>query len=111
VHFHCDGAIHKVARITGPTHNLLGIEFHTSKETEALAVDALPEDRGRGVKLDEAEVVRHVLTGISEANEKLRTAYRPKRIQYVPGDSAPTEIYRLLAAAIVEHMHRESLGR
>lgn len=102
------GTIYRVARITGPKHNLLGIEFQNSSDLVEPIVEALPAEQTSGVMLNAEEVASQVLAGISQANEGLGMSFKAIRIQYVPSDSGPVDVYRFLAAAIVEHMYQDN---
>lgn len=102
--FFRDGEWHQVARITGPTHNLLGLKLGGSGEAVP-AVEALTH-RGEGGALDSEQVVRQVLDGVSEVNAQLNTAYSVRAVRYVTSDTASKEVYRLLAKVLIEHVHR-----
>ena len=109
--FLTEGAIHKVIRITGPSHNLLGLELESSASACSCTVEALGEDGPKAGLLDADEVIRYVLAGVSEMNDALGTRYQVKRIQYVPLDSPPAELYKTLAKSLVEYVHRLKQGR
>ena len=95
-----------VTRITGPSHNVLGIEFGAGIANSEIVVDELDKQGGPVRSLAREDVKRNVLLGISEANDQFGTAYVVKRIEFVPHDSPPVEIYRLLAKSIIERIVR-----
>jgi hypothetical protein len=99
----------RVARITGPSHNLLGIELgegRTLAEDPSIGVLSLAADGEPGVLLSASEVRDAVLMGVAEANEELGTIYSVKQIEFVPSDSPPAETYRFLARAIIERLNK-----
>jgi len=106
------GSLYRVARITGPAHNLLGLEFHDHSVSSDVVVDKLqspdgPETGG----LPEAQVRDAALAGVEEANKDRGTSYSVKRVQYIPADSPPTDVYRFLARCIVERIdNRQPFG-
>jgi hypothetical protein len=101
-----------VARTTGPTHNLLGLEFHGHSGLSGVVVHKLqspgtPESGG----LPEDQVRDAALAGVEDANKEMGTSYAVKRVEYIPADSPPVDIYRYLAKCIVERLEkRESFG-
>jgi hypothetical protein len=95
----------KVVRITGPSHNLLGIEFgEVSDSPEEAVVESLPSDGGNTASLSETEVRKNVVLGVAEANREFGTNYVVSRIEFVPTDSPPAETYRALARSIIERL-------
>jgi len=106
VQFHFNDGIYRAVRITGPTHNLLGLAFLTPQEKGGDVVSVEPLTRANEPARLHAEDVREkVLEGVREANAHLQANYRPSRIQFVLSDSGPVEIYRMLARRIVERLH------
>jgi len=101
------GDCFKIARITGPRHNYLGLEFTEAAAGLQPLIDALPAIGKRpGVLLVEA-VRKNVLEGVGEANKQFGTKYVVKRIEFVVDDSSPAETYRFLAYSIVERIVKE----
>lgn len=97
-----DGVFHKVARITGPTHNLLALQFAQESYAECPAVDVLRS--GSKSRLNADAVIREVVTGVDEANDTFGTKFRVAMIQFIDDDSPPYSIYRLLAFSLVERL-------
>jgi hypothetical protein len=95
----------RVTRLTGPSHNLLGLEFGESPKSGVLVEPLPPVGKGPNL-LIAAEIQRHVLEGINNANEQFGTNYIVKRIEFVPDDSPPAQTYELLAYSIVERLAR-----
>lgn len=99
-----DGDLYKIARITGPTHNLLALRFGAPTGPTP-RVEAL--DSRSGARLDRDAVRGEVEKGVADANQRLGTSYRVDLIQFVPDDTPPETAYRGLAERITEAMHRD----
>lgn len=97
-----DGVFHKVARITGPSHNLLGLEFVHEAQEKLPTVALLREQATSGLNGD--AVVGEVMAGIDEANQTFGTKFRVAAIQYAEDDTPPESTYRLLAFSLVERL-------
>jgi hypothetical protein len=100
-----DGDWYLATRITGPTHNLLGLRFgqphgsHPAIERSSV---------GGGSPIIEADdVLKQVLDGLSDANTKLGTDYRVAAIRFITDDTPSSSAYRFLAKSIVERMVRQ----
>ncbi|HKQ39177.1 MAG TPA: hypothetical protein VJ063_13960 [Verrucomicrobiae bacterium] len=93
----------RVTRVTGPSHNFLGLEF-TDVRTEELIIEPHPPIGPTPPILDHEKVKQQVLRGVDEGNVYFGTKYVVKRIEFVPNDSPPSEIYKLLAYSIVERL-------
>jgi hypothetical protein len=98
------GTYYRVSRITGPTHNLLGIEFGQDANSADTFVEILHVAGDSESRLSIDDVRQKVLQGVKEANEQLGTSYVVTRMQFVSGDSPPADIYRLLARSIAERL-------
>jgi hypothetical protein len=94
-----DKDIYKVARITGPTHNLLAIRL--SNERCSTQVTSLPIKRGDVERLDEHEVLTQVLAGLDEINKVLDKEYFISEVQFVPSDTGPVSIYEFLVKELI----------
>ena len=94
----------RVTRVTGPTHNLLGVSFSGT-------ADHLPQLRNlersaiAPAKLDPMEVLDFVLKGISDANSTFGLSLHPSEIEFVGSDSPPETTYRLLAFELIKHFY------
>jgi hypothetical protein len=97
---------YKVIRITGPAHNLLGLSFANEAEDQVV-VQPLPVKDGQITRISAEPVRQHVLAGVADANFSLGTYYRVGKIQFVPTDTPPMDIYRSLAKSIVERLARK----
>ncbi|NQT11275.1 MAG: hypothetical protein HQ582_00910 [Planctomycetes bacterium] len=101
------GEVFKAVRITGPTHNLLGLSFYGLDEEGAVTVE--PMQHGESTQsetLDGNEIRRHVLEGVDRADSRLGSKHCVRVIQFVASDSADLDAYSLLAERIVERVER-----
>ena len=99
-----NGDLIRVVHVTGPTHNLLGLQLATEpliREIEELDVPGARQ-------LEAADVEREVCAGVEDANAALGTRFAVGRIQFVPSDSGPASFYRELARAVVQHVAEET---
>ena len=100
------GDIYQVVRITGPTHNVLGIALADDRESAEITVNELSLS-GQEIRYLDATAVRDsVMSGVKEGNARFGTAYRVGRIEFCPSDSPPDDVYRFLAASIIERLVR-----
>ena len=104
MYFVTDGVVFKAVKITGPTHNYLGLTF-SSEPIAEIKIEALVLDEVEPAQLDSKEVCKWVKFGVEQANNDLFASYHVKEIQFVQSDSPPVEIYAELAKKIVERMH------
>lgn len=96
-----DGDFYKLARITGPTHNMLSLRYGSS-ESEELATEVLDGDNEGGLAVE--EVKEQVLAGVLKANQLMGTDYNVQTIQFLRGDSPPVGIYCELACHLTTEM-------
>jgi hypothetical protein len=95
--------VHRVVRMTGPGHNLLGLRL--TLQPGAVPTEVVDLEAGRAPpRLQPGEVEAAVLRGLQRANEAFSTAYRAERIEYVGSDSPPVRVYEDLAFALVAHV-------
>jgi hypothetical protein len=105
-----DGNVYKLARITGPKHNFLGLAL-SGAEVPSLTIERLQVDDG-GVyagTLDEQQFVEAVRQGVMEANQKFGTHFYITKLQYVVTDTPDPSVYSLLAQKIVEAAWRDTI--
>jgi hypothetical protein len=104
VHFSRIGDRLQTARITGPTHNFLGLHVDVAKP-ERLRVTMLAPVGKRGPSgIDEAELVEAVLAGIASANREHGTSWHAVEITYVEDDTPAYREYEICAHAIVQRL-------
>jgi hypothetical protein len=95
---------YQAARITGPTHNFLGVRLEAATAASAPNVERLAGLGPGRASLDEDELVAAVLAGVAEANDRYGTRWAVTHIRYVADDSPPETAYRMIAFAIVERL-------
>jgi hypothetical protein len=96
-----NGDFYRVMRITGPTHNLLGLAF-SEGDSQGVTVERLTEAPEQSI--DELALEKVVTSSVEEANKAFGTGYQLCRIQYVPTDTPDLETYSYLARMIIERM-------
>lgn len=94
------GNIFKIAYVSGPTHNFLGLEF-CDQDGEEVVIESLIINPKEPVILQPYSVRSAVMEGLAQANDELATQFYIRRIQYVVSDSPPVEIYANLARQII----------
>jgi hypothetical protein len=95
--------IHRVSRIAGPFHNLLGLGLVSDKAAE-LVITKLDAIGPRKEELSAEDVQREVLQGVRDANAKFNTSYSVSQIQFVVNDTPPVAVYEFLAYSIVQRL-------
>lgn len=94
-----DNDLYKVARLTGPTHNLLAVRLSVAKcRTEVTALPVRPGDLKR---LDGQKILSQVLAGLDSVNTELGKEYFLSEVQYVPSDTESPFVYKFLIRALV----------
>ncbi len=96
----------RVVQITGPAHNLLGLELTGLPADAEIVEHPAPGPR----RLDASEVKREVVAGVAEEAEALDLHVSVRRLEFVPSDSGPAATYRPLARALIRHF-AEEIGR
>jgi hypothetical protein len=96
-----NGDFYRIVRITGPTHNLLGLAF-AGEALEGITIERLAGSSERSI--DELALEKAVVSGVDAANKAFGTGYCLKRIQYVPTDTPDLETYSFLAWMIIERL-------
>lgn len=93
-----DGVYHKIARITGPQHNFLGIKL--SQSPGKITMCDLSTNKCCSSTL-EREIKEQVLEGLNQINTELETKYCVEIIQYVGDDTLCESVYTELIKEIV----------
>ena len=97
-----DKDLYKVARITGPTHNLLAVRL--SEKKCSTQVVSLPIKQGDIERLEGDEVLAQVLAGLDEVNKELEKEYFISEVQFVPSDTGPISIYEFLVKELIKRI-------
>jgi hypothetical protein len=94
------GDFYRVSRVTGPSHNLLGLHLAHAEPAEVV-VERLREPEASPL-MNEAQLKQAVIEGVNQANASLGTHYYVVAIQYIPSDTPNIETYSFLARSLVE---------
>lgn len=102
--FFQQGDVRFVSYITGPSHNLLGLEFGCPAVGQPLmetrpAVGAC--DHGR---IDEAELLKAVALGLADSSASGLKPLAVRRVVYVVDDSPRYDIYRYCARLLASRV-------
>ena len=89
-----DSGLYKVARITGPAHNLLAIRLTDSDGT--IEVTPLPIKSNEEPQVEFQDVLTQVKSGLASVNKELEKEYCISEIQYVPSDTNSPVVYEML---------------
>ena len=69
------------------------------------AIKVLPPiGNGRYGSPDAESVLKYVLQGVGEANEKLGTNYKVVEIRFVENDSSVEPVYAFISRRLIEHI-------
>ena len=104
MHFVDNHPLYRITRITGPQHNLLGLQLANDPPASGPEVEALDRGSREPGSLDGREVASCVMLGVEQASSELHRAYFVEKIQYVLTDSPPAAIYRQLAIEIIRRV-------
>lgn len=103
--------LYKIVRITGPHHNLLGLQIAAEPVESTPKLEDLNAGPGASVGLDGRAVAIHVMRGVEDACRELHKAYHVEKIQYVGEDTPPVEVYRMLAKRLVQWIDEVRSGQ
>jgi hypothetical protein len=105
MHFSRDHEWYQISRITGPTHNKLGLKFGEGEGSQP-TIEALSV--GDGEARIVAEVVQQeVLDGVAEPNAEFGTDYHVAAIRYVINDTPSSSVYRILTRFLIRHLTQQ----
>lgn len=97
-----DDDFFKVARITGPTHNLLSIRL--SRGFCSPKITPLSIKAGENKQLESQKVLAQVLSGLDVINKELRKEYFVSEVQFIPSDSKPVSVYNFLTQELIKRI-------
>ena len=105
MHFSRDHEWYQISRITGPTHNKLGLKFGEGEGSQP-TIEALSVGDGEA-KIVAEVVQQQVLEGVAEANAEFATDYHVAAIRYVINDTPSSSVYRMLAISLIRQLTRQ----
>jgi hypothetical protein len=105
--FILDKDVYKVARITGPEHNLLGIRIvGYSREIDVVQ---LPIKKGESHRINPDAVLAQVTQGLLEVNAELGMDYSISQILFIPSDSPSISVYRYLTVELIKRIDSQGV--
>ena len=96
--------LYRLIRITGPHHNLLGLQIAAGSTERDPAIEDLARGSGRPLRLDGLEVATQVMLGAEDACRELSKKYYFDKIQFVSDDTPPLDVYRWLAGELIRRI-------
>lgn len=100
--FVLDGDVYKVARVTGPAHNFLGVRLGIPlKEIEVVQLGRMGDERHQ---VNKDSVVTQVEQGLLEANHELEKTYTISGIFFVVSDSPSDVDYKYLTKELIKRI-------
>ncbi|MDF0606903.1 hypothetical protein HZU77_014790 [Neisseriaceae bacterium TC5R-5] len=97
-----DSGLYKVARITGPQHNLLGIRI-SDTEKKITAVPLVIQG-GDVARINESDVINQVMSGLAQVNQELSKQYFVSEVQFLPSDTYSSDVYELLTVELIKRI-------
>jgi S-adenosylmethionine synthetase len=97
-----DNGLYKVARITGPSHNLLAIRL--SESNGHTNVVSLPIKTHEKNNIDSKDVLNQVMLSLSLVNKELKKDYHISEIQYLPSDTYSSTVYEMLTTELIKRI-------
>lgn len=105
MHFTHNKGLYTVSRITGPTHNFLGIRL---SESEAeITVMALPIRLNETINITPEDVMSQAISGLEIANRELGKQYYISEIQYVASDTYSPIAYETLTRILLKRISED----
>lgn len=92
------GTLYRAFRTTGPTSNMLGIDFGRRSDVEVVAL----EGPGGAPQVDGSDVRVEVIGALTEFNAERGASLSITKIEFVPSDSPGEGVYASLARALFE---------
>jgi hypothetical protein len=96
----------QASRITGPTHNFLGLRVDVAMPERLLIARLQPIGKRGPSGIDEAKLVEAVMAGVARANSENGTSWHIVEITYVEDDTPVYGQYEICAHAIVQRLSR-----
>ena len=100
--FILDNGVYKISRITGPTHNFLGIRL--GDNSNSVEVSALPVKQGEAQRVEKNDVLKQVLAGLQDINSELAKGYSVSEVFFVPSDTPSSSVYKLLTIELIKRI-------
>jgi hypothetical protein len=91
---------YEVIRITGPTHNLLGLRISDQVSDGTPDVEAISGHAAATPQFESA-LREQVMAGVEQANAELATDFHVAAIRYLGSDTLDLATYRYLAERVI----------
>src|SRR4029079_9208344 len=102
-----NGNTYRATKISGPRHNLLGLEVKKGDSSdEIVIIDLNRENNGKNLFFHEI-VKEQVLTAIAKVNKEYLTNYVPLKIEFLSSDTATATIYKELTIEIIKNIIKD----
>jgi hypothetical protein len=93
-------------RITGPSHNFLGVELAPPGVIGSVPrAEAVDSPSGCEGTVAAESILDWVTEGLAQVNSELGASYRLSRLQFVSTDTPHPHAYRMLIVAIIKRVH------
>ncbi|MEY4563404.1 MAG: hypothetical protein RLZZ618_2681 [Pseudomonadota bacterium] len=102
---------YKLARITGPTYNLLVLKLTTKPAEAEVPVERLDASGLCLNPITEEEVREQVMRAVKDARGERRSGPHVELIQYLGGDSRPVDTYYTMTREILKRVEGASAAR
>ncbi|UTZ21852.1 hypothetical protein [Vibrio campbellii] len=103
--FNYSDGFYRLARVTGPSHNLLCIKL-SNVSVDNIIITPLGKDKPENITSD--EVRKQVNEGLKQINDSCPFGFYVSEVQYVPSDTFSSTVYRNLIIEIARRIALES---
>ncbi|AUI87689.1 hypothetical protein BS333_14880 [Vibrio azureus] len=103
--FTYNDGFYKLARITGPCHNLLCIKL-SNVSVDNIIMTPVGAEQPENITAD--EVHKQVIEGLQYINEHFPLKFHVSEVQYLPSDTYSRNVYRKLIIEIARRILLES---
>lgn len=99
--------MYKIARISGPKHNYLGLVLTATPPTEVEVRCRIAPEKESCV-VEELKLLAAVSEGVQEGNRDTRQSLFVECLEYVPTDTPDYKVYKELARTIIQTASQEA---
>jgi hypothetical protein len=100
--------VYKLVRVTGPTHNLLVLQFSATPVEGPTRVEALDSAQACANPIGAPEVLENAMRAIEDCAVESGRRYFLEAIGYLAGDSRPVEVYYDMTKEIIRRIELQS---
>ncbi len=97
---------YQVSHITGPKHNFLALAIMNNRSANSAPIITSLPSVGQCLHppLNQQQILRAVMEGVSTANTRFGTQFAVQRVQYLANDTGPEGLYGVLALKLIERL-------